>query len=157
MDEIKQYTVASIIGSYPAQYDKTRVVFTTNETGAQALSGFFKFPPVVGKTITGVYSITEKDGKTYHNFTPKAAGATQAPRPAPTNDNHFAVMRELQAINANVLRVYEAVRPDKGLTSAGTPVPFENHHGVPGLTYPVSNAKPITGDDFDFTQPPEGF
>ena len=147
MDEIKQYTVASIIGSYPAQFDKTRVVFTTNETGAQQLSGFFKYPPQVGKTISGVLDVKEKDGKTYHNFTPKSGGS-RPPAPSPATDQYRLIMRELGTINTNILRIWEVVKPDAGLTSDGKPVPFADAPIPP---------KPISADDFNFSEDEQPF
>jgi hypothetical protein len=128
----QNYTIAKVVfsketqGRQGLQYN---VRFTTNETGEKSISGFFARPLTPGQTLTG--KIVEKAGITregqpviYNNF---YEARTSAPRPsaAPgiSADQFQAIMRELRAINANILRVWDEVRPDKGLTSAGTPVP----------------------------------
>lgn len=52
-----------------------RVAFKTNEYGDKILSGYFKFAPNEGQTLTGEVEEVEKDGKTYLNFKHAKKGA----------------------------------------------------------------------------------
>lgn len=156
MDDNKTYTVANIIGEYPAQFEKTRVVFTTNETGETQLSGFFKFKPQVGKTVFGKVTVNEKDGKTYHNFTP--APNPNAGRGGSGNNN--AVLAKLEVMHRDLRAVLTHLKvktnePEEGKVYAPA---FTPPGGYPeGPTQPASfdtsEAEAISFDGDPATDP----
>lgn len=100
-----------------------KVGFLTNEHGEKWFDLTFRgeCPVKVGQSYEFEVSEREYNGKTYHDaklpksFAPRGGGMSL--------EQVQGIMRELHAINANVLRVWEQVRPDKGLTSAGQKVP----------------------------------
>lgn len=65
----QEYTVSEVIRSSPAQYEKERVTFKTQETGERSLSGF-AFPGTIapGKKVYGDIQEKTVEGKTYYNF-----------------------------------------------------------------------------------------
>jgi hypothetical protein len=124
------FTVARVLftkevaGQRGAQHN---VRFTTNETGETNVSGFFDTPLAAGQKIVG--EIVQKPGTDrngnsviYNNFKP--AGKRPSAVAGGMNPDQFTMlMRELHAINTNVLRVWSEIDPNKGLTSAGTRMP----------------------------------
>lgn len=126
---METYTVAKILFTKEVQGQRGvqhNVRFTTNETGEKNISGFFDAPLAAGQNLVG--EIVEKPGTNregqpviYNNFKtlPKRAPSVTGM----SEEQYKVMMRLLQAVNTNVLRVLSHVDPAEQLTSAGTPVP----------------------------------
>lgn len=91
------HTVTEILGDYEAQYGKRRVTFKV-EGNPNTISGFFKYVPKIGDTLEG--AIVQKGQ--YFNF--QFPSKTEAPAGVP-DAQYLTLLREIQAVNANVLRV----------------------------------------------------
>lgn len=126
MESPQYFTISRIRGKYDSNFDGSKkVVFYTNETGEKELSCLTKFPDQMdeGKKIYGHVETRESNGRMFHNFKWDKDPNGGAKRGGMGLEQVQGIMRELHAINTNVLRVWEQVRPDKGLTSAGQKVP----------------------------------
>lgn len=131
----QNYTIAKIIGE-PKQFgDKTRVAFTTNETGETIHSLFTKFKvPKAGEQIWGHFEAQEKDGKTYSNFyfgkdnPNKKGGMSDADKSRMTALENKITTLTLRFDRLLLTLVEKGViegpkKEDPNLTSAGNPVP----------------------------------
>lgn len=93
-----EYTIARILKEAPVEGKfgpQIRTAFTTNETGEDVLSSFTKYPVKLGQKIDGTVTVSEKDGKTYHNF-------ISAPRNTAIPAGLENIMIELKKIYAEV-------------------------------------------------------
>lgn len=128
---METYTVAKILFSKEVAGQRGiqhNVRFTTNENGDMSISGFFDAPIKEGQQITG--EIVQKPGTdrngnevVYNNFKAPSKRPSAPNSVGMSQDQYTLIMRELHAINTNVLRIWQEVDPEKGMTSAGTPVP----------------------------------
>lgn len=111
----------------------TSLRIKTNEHGDKYLSGFDSAETKEWKVGDVVEVEVEQKGE-YLNFSvPKA---NHRPAGGGMSEEQFALlMREVRAINTNVLRVWAEVDPEKNMTSAGTKVPDFSEVGE--VTAPV--------------------
>lgn len=95
----------------------------TNEYGDRWYDITFRgeVPVKVGQSYEVETSEREYDGKTYYDAKLPQERRSQAG--GMTEEQYRSIMRQMQAINANVLRVLSFVDPDAKLTSLGTKVP----------------------------------
>lgn len=132
----QNYTIAKIIGEPKTYGDKTRIAFTTNETGEVIHSLFTKFPNAIkpGALLWGHLETQEKDGKTYSNFffgkdnPNKKGGMSEADKSRMTALENKITSLTLRFDKLLLILVEKGIvegpkKEDPNLTSAGTPVP----------------------------------
>lgn len=139
-----KYTIARILkemqveGKYGPQI---RTAFTTNENGEEVLSAFSKYPLKAGQAIEGEVTVTEKDGRTFHNFAfaKKDAGA----------GNSAEVMIELKKIYTEVYATRQEVVMTRQLLQKYGVIPAADPTYA---TKPAQNA--FEEDEFDPSEIP---
>lgn len=92
------YKITEVLGDYEAQYGKRRVDFKV-EGNPNKVSGFMLHAPNVGDSLEGEIV---QNGQWYNFKFPMK----QNPSTPTTNDaQYLTLLREIQAVNTNVLRV----------------------------------------------------
>lgn len=147
-----EYTIARILKEAPVEGKfgpQIRTAFTTNETGEDVLSSFTKYPVKVGQKIDGTVTVSEKDGKTYHNF-------VSAPRNTSIPGGNENIMIELKKIFAETYNARQEIVMVRQLLQEGNIIPIEKD--ALGLKH-MATAEMVASDakdpldDFDEINP----
>ncbi len=128
-----KYTIITIVKEAEVQGKfgpQIRTAFTV-EGNSNTLSAFTKYPLKVGQEIDGDITQTEKEGRTYHNFSFAKKGTG-------SSDDMAYIKRELTAIRQEQVMVRQLLqakgqiaKPDDFATDSTIPYSEEDTSGIP--------------------------